>query len=214
MVAYDGSELDDLADAELPRELDDDELVDDNPAAMRRARQYDATRRLLDALEAEGIEPPSPFWLPAIQAGWSHNEGLRGRSGLARILRIARSIGLVVRKEPPTENDQRNYLLFHPGGEQNILNQFGKVYGPAALTCRRVQVGTRTVEKPIMVQQGTETVEEPVYEWRCESPVLADDPVVDAEDRGRLANPDAYDDEPERLSERIMREVAEAEAGQ
>lgn len=45
-----------------------------------------------------------------------------------------------------------------------------EVLAARSVVCERVQVGTRTVERPKVV--GTETVEEPVYEWRCE-PVLA-----------------------------------------
>jgi hypothetical protein len=36
------------------------------------------------------------------------------------------------------------------------------------LTCTKVQVGTRTVTRPILPEgTPTEEVEEPVYEWRC-----------------------------------------------
>jgi hypothetical protein len=48
------------------------------------------------------------------------------------------------------------------------------------LACERVMVGTKQVEKSVVVTPAvttTELVDEPIYEWRCE-PVLA--PVADA----------------------------------
>lgn len=145
-------------------------LIEDSTetAAERRAVHYAAIRRLLDGLEAAGIDPPHPFEGLALQIGFVHNpEGLRGRDGIARMLRIARAAGLLVTKEAPGDHGHRDYQLTHPDG-----TPFGHLYTPAGETCERVQVGSRTVERPVMVQHGTETVEEPVYEWRC-SPVLA-----------------------------------------
>jgi hypothetical protein len=33
--------------------------------------------------------------------------------------------------------------------------------------CERVQVGTRVVEKDVVITTGTETVVEPIYKWVC-----------------------------------------------
>ncbi len=41
------------------------------------------------------------------------------------------------------------------------------------VVCERVQVGTETVTRPIMVEAGTETVDVPVYVWKCPDSILA-----------------------------------------
>jgi hypothetical protein len=47
------------------------------------------------------------------------------------------------------------------------------VFAPKAQTCRLVQTGERTVERPIMVQRGVERVVEPIMEWKCPESFLA-----------------------------------------
>lgn len=82
----------------------------------------------------------------------------------------------------PVDGDELAPLVSQMGGQREkgvsgdyfgVSRFFGGielyVYAPREAVCERRQVGTRTVEKPVVV--GTETVEEPVYEWNCK-PVL------------------------------------------
>lgn len=191
MVAYDGSELDDVRDG-----YEDDER---DEVREHNAHQIASLRAFLDALEAADLVLPYPLTNLSLQAGFDHTGADNvGRIGLARLLRAARRAGLSITKgEPPDPSAQsqtRSYYLTRPDGER-----FGYIYAPAALTCERVQTGVRFEEKPVFapaVQVGTERVEVPVYEWRCE-PVLAPaaDPVADAEDRGSRSDPDRFDDQ-------------------
>jgi hypothetical protein len=47
-----------------------------------------------------------------------------------------------------------------------------EVFMPRANACERIQVGTRTEVRPILVETGTEEVEVPIYEWDC-APILS-----------------------------------------
>lgn len=196
MVAYDGNELDDLREP-----VEHDEHPDHD--------QYAALHRFLDECEADGLR--LPFDGLGIQAGWEHTEDRQGRTGIARVLRVARRAGLRVAKRAPI-GDSRSYDLHVPGRPD--WDRLIHVYAGAEYTCERVQVGTKTVERTEVIRPAETrlvTVEEPVYEWRC-GPVLAPDspdadadadtdpelvadPVADAEDRGSQADPDRYDDE-------------------
>lgn len=142
-------------------------------ARTDRAEEYAALHRFLTACEAAGLAVP--FDGLGIQAGWDHTADRRGRAGIALMLRVARRAGLRIVKRAP-EGNTRSYDLGLPG--RPPWERLIHLYSGAEYTCERVQTGTRTVERPIMVQHGTETIEEPVFEWRC-GPVLA--PVVEAE---------------------------------
>jgi len=66
-----------------------------------------------------------------------------------------------------------------PGGDSSTIYEVARDFGADVslrvlasrdLVCEQVQVGTRTVEQPVVVRY--DTVEEPVFEWRC-NPIFA-----------------------------------------
>lgn len=162
--------------------------------ALRRHEDYRHLHRLLDEFEAAG--QPIPLDSIGIQAGWSHTGPRQGRQGLATVLRLARRAGFQIVKDSP-RGDARHYHLHIPG--RPTWDHLGQVYAGAELTCDRVQVGTKTVEREEIIRPAetrTVTVEEPVYEWRC-GPVLSDrigPEVFDDRPRGSADDPDRDDD--------------------
>ena len=119
----------------------------------------DSLRALADHLDRHpGLDPTT------VPTFYVYAENTETFAGLVRKLG-----GTITNPVTKTADD------YHLGAFRMFGRVRLEVFMPRSTACERVQVGTRTVERPIMQQVGTETVEEAVYEWEC-APILSTTP--------------------------------------
>lgn len=89
-----------------------------------------------------------------------------GETAVQRMANAARGLG---RCEKCHVGDRYYVLRRHFGPHRIDVNTYSEN------VCSRIQVGTKTVTRPVKLKNPEmETVEEPVYEWHCD-PLLANE---------------------------------------